>query len=103
MSSDTDSKKSAMESLEFGHLLQSLNTGLVGEKDQYIRIKAAANSYYFTCDQIEKMINLTKFHQVDVLTCLYPRCLDQENFDKKCLGALKWEEDREAVRDKIKS
>ena len=95
--------KHAMDSREFGDLLGSLSRGLMKDKDQITKIKAAASAHHFTCQQASELIAVVKGHPGEALITLYPALVDAsvENFSKTLLG-MKWIEERQEVLTNLK-
>lgn len=95
--------KHAMDSREFGDLLGSLSRGLMKDRDQITKIKAAASAHFFTCDQASQLIAVVKGHPGEALVTLYPALVDAsvENFSKTLLG-MKWIEERQEVLTNLK-
>jgi hypothetical protein len=72
-------------------------------RDQLVRLKAIVASNTVTCAQVAEIIDITRTIQVDVIVLMFPAISDPDNFEKVVLGALQWPDQREAVKEKLKS
>ena len=56
----------------------------IGSDDKMGLIRAAAASFFFTCDQVGVLVDALAFSQnkVDAAALLFPRVVDPENFDR---------------------
>jgi len=91
-----------MDSREFSDLLASLSRGLMRDKDQVTKIKAAATSNTFTCAQAIELANVVKGHPVEALTVLYPSLVDADKSFGSVLRSLQWKEERAELVEALK-
>lgn len=99
----TNSNKIAMDEHEFKDFLGSISRGLMQDKDQITKIKAAASAHYFTCAQAIVTAAHVKGHPGEAIITLYPALVDADvtNFSL-VLGSLKWIEERQEVVQALK-
>jgi hypothetical protein len=94
--------KIAMDKHEFDDFLASISRGLMKDKDQITKIKAAASAHSFTCEQAVAVANVTKGHPVEAICALYPSIVDADENFNKVLQGLKWIEERQEVVNNLK-
>jgi hypothetical protein len=91
-----------MDAHEFGDFRSSLSRGLMLEKDQLLRIRAAASAHTFTCKQLIEVIAFVKAHPVEAIVALYASLSDADANFASVLAALKWPEDRQDAIARLK-
>ena len=91
-----------MDAHEFSDFLGSLSRGLMRDKDQITKIRAAASAHHFTCAQAIEVAGVTKGHPGEAVTALYPALVDADANFASVLAALKWIEERQEVVQALK-
>jgi len=91
-----------MDAHEFADFLASLSRGLMQDKDQITKIRAAASAHHFTCAQAIATANVVKGHPGEAIVTLFPALVDADTQFESVLLSLKWVEERQEVVDKLK-
>lgn len=97
-----NSARIPMDAHEFRDFLDSLSRGLMRDRDQVTKIKAAASAHFFTCAQAISVAGSVKAHPGEAIITLHHAIVDADQNFATVLASLKWIEERQEVVDTLK-
>jgi len=73
------------------------------DKDRLRIVTAAAESHWFTCDQVRQLVEVQHFGEAKTMTGVlcYPKLIDPDVGESEVVGAYQFEEDKKEVRAAI--
>ena len=92
-----EDKVHVMSDHEFDDFINGLSRGLMREQDQFRKVKAAVNSYLFTCQQVVQTIQHCKAWQVKCVELMYKKITNKDKFIEIIIPIFKFQDEKDIL------